>query len=71
MLVFFYDILVYSPCIESHVQNLHMGLEILRKHCYFVKESKHTFVAIQVKYLGHFISGGVVSADPKKIKAVL
>lgn len=35
-----------------------------------MKENKCTFAATQVEYLGHIISG-VVSTDPKKIKAVM
>lgn len=37
----------------------------------FAKASKYTFGQSQVEYLGHIISGGEVSTDPHKIKAMV
>lgn len=70
VLVFFDDILVYSPTWEQHLQHLEEVFAVLRKHQLFLKPSKCTFGATVVKYLGHFISAAGVSTDPSKIKAV-
>lgn len=71
VLVFFDDILVYSPCMELHVEHLRCVFDILRTNSFFVKEKKCTFAAKQVDYLGHIIKGGVVQMDPKKIRDVM
>lgn len=71
VLVFFDDILIYSPSLESHVKHLSTVLEILRKHSLFVKRSKCTFDQPSVEYLGHLISEQGVEADQEKIKAMV
>ena len=71
VLVFFDDILAYSPTILDHVAHLEVVLQILQDNCFFVKHSKCTFVASCVEYLGHFITNGTVLTDPKKIQDVM
>lgn len=70
ILVFFDDILIYSPTWEAHLQHLHTTLLTLRQHRLFAKASKCTFAATQLDYLGHIISGQGVKADPKKLEAI-
>jgi hypothetical protein len=43
VLVFFYDILVYSKSYEEHLVHLELVLELLRKEQWFVKLSKCSF----------------------------
>lgn len=43
VLVFFDDILVYSPTLEIHIEHLNTVLEILRKQKLYAKESKCSF----------------------------
>lgn len=64
ILVFFYDILVYSPSLELHVEHLRMTLELLRRNSLFAKLSKCSFGVKEVEYLGH-VKG--VATDPSKI----
>ena len=45
-------------------------LEVLRFHQFYAKRSKCCFGVHQVKYLGHYISEGEVSTDPRKVEAV-
>ena len=71
ILVFFDDILVYSPTIEEHLMHLRTTFEILKSHQLYVKLSKCTFVAKEVEYLGHIICGEGVRTDPKKVEAML
>lgn len=70
VLVFFDDILIYSFDLKSHLEHLEIVLNILKANQLYAKESKCTFGAPQVDYLGHIISGEGVATDPAKIAAV-
>ncbi|GJY39911.1 retrotransposon-related protein [Tanacetum coccineum] len=69
-LVFFDDILVYSPDMESHVFHLSQVLEVMRRQQLYAKKSKCTFGATQVEYLGYIINDKGVATDPNKVKAM-
>ena len=66
-LVFFDDILVFSPTLELHLRHLRSVLELLQQHQLYAKKSKCAFGCPEVEYLGHIISGQGVSTDPRKI----
>jgi Reverse transcriptase (RNA-dependent DNA polymerase) len=70
VLVFFYDILIYSPNIELHQQHLTKVLQTLQEHQLKAKQSKCEFGVHKVKYLGHVISTSGVSTDLSKIEAM-
>lgn len=70
VLVFFDDILVYSPSMTSHVIHLRKVLETLRAEQLYAKLSKCSFGQPRVDYLGHIITGEGVSTDPSKIGAM-
>lgn len=70
VIVFFDDILVYSPSLEEHGQHLAAVLVVLQEHCFFVKLSKCSFCSTTVEYLGHLISEGLLKADPTKIESI-
>lgn len=67
VLVFFYDILVYSPTLEEHFSHLEQVLDLLRQNKLFAKKSKCSFGLGRVEYLGHVITEHGVSTDPDKI----
>lgn len=69
-LVFFNNILVYSPTWEEHLHHLIEVFSILRRQQLYLKPSKCTFGATIIEYLGHFISAAGVSTDPNKVKAI-
>lgn len=71
VLVFFYDILVYSKDCEEHIEHLGAVFEILKAHKYFLKRIKCSFSSIKIEYLGHFITAKGVSTYPKKIKVIV
>ena len=71
VMVFFDDILVYSPTLEAHVDHVQRVLEQLRAHKLYMKLSKCSFAQLQLEYLGHIISGAGVSTDPRKTEAML
>ncbi|KAH9745477.1 hypothetical protein KPL70_004086 [Citrus sinensis] len=70
VLVFFDDILIYSPSMESHQQHLALVLGILWANNLYANKKKCEFRRTQVAYLGHIISGQGVAADLSKIQAM-
>ncbi|XP_042012417.1 uncharacterized protein LOC121760890 [Salvia splendens] len=70
VIVFFDDILIYSPSMPAHARHIHEVLSILKAHHFFVKLSKCTFACSTVEYLGHLIADGNLKADPAKIEAM-
>jgi hypothetical protein len=71
VLVFFYNILIYSKDMESHLDHLSKALTLLKQHHLFAKMSKCKFGSLKVEYLGHIILAQGVHADPWKIQAML
>jgi hypothetical protein len=70
VLVFFDDILVYSPTLDQHVHHLEQVLQLLAQARWQVKQSKCSFAKHNIDYLGHVISASGVSTDPSKIQAI-
>ncbi len=70
VLVFFYDILIYSPSKESHVLHLKMVFQEMKEHQLVAKASKCVFGCTQVEYLGHLIFVARVHTHSKKIVIV-
>ncbi|XP_047965656.1 uncharacterized protein LOC125210120 [Salvia hispanica] len=71
VIVFFDDILIYSPTLPAHVRHLNEVLSLLANNQFFVKLSKCTFACSSVEYLGHIIADGQLKADPAKIEAMM
>ncbi|GAU44890.1 hypothetical protein TSUD_400530 [Trifolium subterraneum] len=71
VLVFFDDILIYSPSWNCHLQHLEWVLQILEQYELFAKLSKCSFGQKEVDYLGHIVSGSGVYMHAEKIKDVL
>nr|GEX21629.1 hypothetical protein [Tanacetum cinerariifolium] len=53
----------------EHLHHLQAVLEVMRTHTLYAKQSKYTFLAPQVEYLGHVLSSKGVATDPLKIQA--
>ena len=70
VLVFFDDILVYSPTWETHLHHLNLVLKELQNNHLRVKLSKCTFGVTSIQYLGHYVTVKGVSVDPEKILAI-
>ena len=71
MLLFFDDILVFSPTLELHLQHLRTVLELLLQHQLYAKRSKCVFGCSEVKYLGHIISSQGVSTNLRKTATIV
>lgn len=70
-LVFFDDILVYSPDLLSHAEHLKILLGIIRSHQLYAKRSKCAFAQHKVEYLGHIISAAGVEMDADKVRNMM
>lgn len=71
ILVFFDDILIYSPDLKKHCEHLCVVLEILARNSFVTNRKKFSFGRDNVEYMGHVISGKGVVVDPSKIHNVL
>jgi len=71
VLVFFYDIFIYSNFMQEHIHHLTLIIQLLVTHKFFVKESKCVFATSRVSYLGHLLEDGTVAPDPDKIKVII
>lgn len=56
VLVFFDDILVYSPTLEAHKEHLSLVLQTLEQHQLYAHRKKCEFGRREIAYLGHVIS---------------
>ncbi|KAD7116687.1 hypothetical protein E3N88_03955 [Mikania micrantha] len=70
VVIFFDDILVYSPTWETHLSYLKKVFQILHSNLLVLNSQKCSFGQSKVEYLGHIISYHGVSMDPSKIQAV-
>ena len=70
MLVFFYDILIYSSTFKLHLVHLRQVLEALSANQLLAKRSKYAFGEEQVEYLGYVISITGVVTDTNKTEVM-
>nr|GEY35411.1 putative reverse transcriptase domain-containing protein [Tanacetum cinerariifolium] len=70
VIVFIYDILIYSMTREEHVEHLRLVLELFIKEKLYAKFSKCEFWLRKVQFLGHVINGNRIHVDASKIEAV-
>jgi hypothetical protein len=70
VIVFFDDILVYSPTLDAHLQHLELVFQCLVEHEFCLKQSKCSIAQTSLEYLGHIVSAEGVGPDPTKISAM-
>ena len=71
VMVFIYDILMYSKDQENHNTHLRVVLETLRKEQLYEKLSTCKFWLREVSFLGHIVSEEGIRVDPKKIEVII
>ena len=71
VVVYFDDILVYSPSKETHLEHLREVFGTLRKERLFVNWNKCSFFTSSVTFLGFVVSTDGVHADQSKVAAIL
>ena len=70
VLIFFDDILVYSPTMADHVQDLAIALETLAQYQLYANAKKCEIGKSRVAYLGRIVSGEGVAVDADKIRGM-
>ncbi|GJY58119.1 putative reverse transcriptase domain-containing protein [Tanacetum coccineum] len=70
VIVFIYDILIYSKNKEEHEKHLKIILELLKKEQLYAKFSKCDFWLESVQFLSHMINSKGVHVDPAKVEAI-
>ena len=70
VVVYFDDILIYSKCLEDHVQHVREVLCILRKEKLFANLSKCTFAQNKLVFLGFVVSSNGIEVDSSKVEAI-
>ena len=71
VLVFCYDILVYSASETDHLYHLQIVFQILQDQPLYENARKCVFTQPTIEYLGHNIHEEGVSVDPSKVQAML
>jgi hypothetical protein len=71
VLVFFDDILIYSPSWSEHLRHVRLVFDKLQEHRLYLKHSKCFFGERCMVYLGHVILAEGVAMDKQKVESVL
>ena len=71
VIVFIYDILIYSRNREEHAQHLRLVLHRIETKKLYAKFKKCKFWFDMVVFLGRMVSKGGMAVDPAKIEAVM
>ena len=71
VVVYLYDIVIYSESLEDHLENLRKVLSKLRECQLYVKKEKCEFAQQEILFLGHKVSKGLVMMDERKVQAIL
>jgi hypothetical protein len=70
VLVFFDDILIYRKTWTKHLAHVYRVLHLLSQHQLFLKQSKCSFGASEIEYLGHLVGKDGIRVNPKKIESM-
>lgn len=69
--VYLDDILIFSPDLKTHVQQVRQVLQRILQHGLYVKADKCEFHQPSVSFLGFIIAKDQLQMDPEKVKAVV
>ena len=64
------DVLIHSPDIETHLQQMRTLFHRLREAHLKIKGSKCNYFKTHVQYLGHLVSGKGIKPLPEKLESV-
>lgn len=71
LLVFFYDILVYSKNWKLHLKHVETVLKLLQENKLYDNKSKCNFRQKEIVFWGHIVFDEGIKVDPKKILALV
>ncbi|PKU81761.1 RNA-directed DNA polymerase [Dendrobium catenatum] len=71
VIVYFDDILVYSPDVQSHLQHLRHVFQILKEQKLYCHKKKCQFLDQRIRFLGFIVSAEGVEVDSDKVEAIL
>lgn len=71
VIVFIYDILVYSKTKEKHEEHLRIILQTLRKRKLYVKFKKYEFCLDRIVFLGYIVTKKGISVELAKVEAIV
>lgn len=69
VVIFIYDILVFSKAKEEHNRHLKIVLQTLRENQLYAKFSKCELLLNDI-FLGHVVFAEGISVDPKKLEVI-
>ena len=69
-LVYLDDIIIFSPSVADHFENIQAVFDRLKGGGYHAKLKKCEFFLSEIQFLGHVASEKGIAADPEKIKIV-
>jgi hypothetical protein len=70
VVVYFDDILIYSPNKENHIQHVLEVLGVLRRKKFYASPTKCSFMKDSVLFLGYVVSKDGLAADESKVAVV-
>ncbi|KAJ9552225.1 hypothetical protein OSB04_016270 [Centaurea solstitialis] len=70
VLVFFDEILIYSPAMEEHVKHMRVVFRLLHENRLYANKKKCDFAKERLGYLGYVISKEGMEVDESKVKSV-
>ncbi|KAJ9540003.1 hypothetical protein OSB04_026509 [Centaurea solstitialis] len=71
VLVFFDDILIYSPTMEEHLEHIRKVFQVLAHSQLYANKKKCEFAKERLVYLGHVISKDGVEVEDAKIRSII
>ena len=70
IVVYFDDILIFSHCLQDHLDHVQEVLETLKREQLYVNCGNCSFMKKRVYFLGFIISDQGVEVDPTKVQAI-
>ncbi|GBG79331.1 hypothetical protein CBR_g29481 [Chara braunii] len=70
VVVYLYDILIFSKTIKEHAQHIHKVLSLLRQQKYKINKEKCEFGRTRILYLGHEVSAEGIRPEDAKVASI-
>lgn len=71
VVIYFDDILVFSPTEELHLHHLRQVFEVLKAQKLYTNTKKCHFLTEKVVFLGYIVSKDGIQMDPAKVEAII